>query len=857
MVELSGVIRLRPARIALVVSPGDKAAVVKFMRISACMWGGTYNPIIPVFRKPPKAWSAEFSGDVTGLEIARGYIQFFEPDAFVEAQPGLLEKANLGSLRGYISGGRVLTLDELLAPEPYKDWADLHLGLPVTDCLEDAYRTEQRFHQRDPSVAMKVAAPPASGLAEAMFGVYPDDPGSKYISQTYDDVYRPEALPCSPASWKRVLFERMTTPLSTTSHGIRPQRPWTNDAKIFVFDPGRLTDLIDLWNLRSEPNPLFPVPIGWVSDLLPDIHGIIASEHRPLQGNPNGIMHSAILEFSRGVSAEAQRKTLAMLQPGLPPSRSGRGSLTVKPWRDRIWDKPGGGMMNPPKRIILDVEEKRVTLEVKETGSSLSARYEPLRPSFASRYGASRIRWVNTLRVANYGMAELATIYPYNTFDRAWPRLSFGTMDVMIGTEGWSFCQQYDGVGELLQFDTQQTAILGFLKRAGMKARLSEPGHIARQIIDQLGGLWGTRLIADGDTLKLMNDMAGGIRRRQNGVDEVQERFDPRSRPAKDWVKVIKGRTARSYQSLELEHFTKANVLVLGLETQCTNCMNRNWDAVDQLGYSLTCKRCLKPYPFPQGASSNERLWTYRVAGPFSVQDYAKGAYGAVLALQTLSELDSHFRSINFMTAVELEVEGKKVETDYIAFHQADAFESQYDPTLILGEAKSFGQGDLIKPKDIARLKELALRFPGSVLAVSVLRNEFTDTEKALLRTLVRWTRKVAADGGPRNRVLLLTGHELLCPSGPIGHTWKEIGGKHADFSDYHHTRSLRNVAESSIAIHLGMPSFESERHAAWNKRPRKDPDAFPRLPGQWGRILHSISGPEVPGTPEPKQQDH
>lgn len=855
MAELSANIRLRPARIALLVAPGDKLAIVKFMRISACMWGGRYNPIIPVFRKPPKVWAAEFPGDVTGLEIARGYIQFFEPDAFVEAQPGLLESAGLGTLRGYISRERVLTLDKLLAPDPHKDWADLHLGLPVVDCLKEIYRTEQRFHQRDPSGAMKVAATPASGLAEAMYGVYPDDPASAHFLRTYEDVYRPESLLCSPASWRRVMFEKLITPLSVTSYGIKPKRSWADDAKIFVFDPAKLTDLIDLWNLRSEPNPLIPIPVSWVPDLLPEIHRIIADEHRPLQGNPNGIMRSAILEFSRGISAEAQREMLAALRPGLPPSTGGKGSLSVKPWRDRIWDKPGGGMMNPPKRIVLDVEEKRIMLEVKDTDSYHSARYEPLRPSFASRYGPSQVRWVNSLRVANYGSAELATIYPYNIFDRAWPRLAFSTGGVMIGTEGWSFCQQYDGVEQLLQFETQQTAILGFLKRSGMQARLSEPGHIAKQIIDQLGGLWGTQLIADADTLKLMNDMAGGVRRRRNGVEEVQEQFDPRSRPAKDWVNLIKARKARSYQSLDLQHFTKSNVLLLGLETQCTNCMNRNWDAVDRLGYSLTCKRCLKPYPFPQGASSNERLWTYRVAGPFSVQDYAKGAYGAVRALQTLSEIDTHFRSMNFITAVEIDVEGKKLEADYIAFHQADAFESQYDPILIFGEAKSFGQGDLIKSKDIARLKDLALRFPSSFLAVSVLRNEFTDTEKALLRTLVRWTRKLGTDGGPRNRVLLLTGHELLRQLEPIGHTWKEIGGKHAEFSDYHHTHSLRTVAESSVAIHLDMPSFESERHAAWSKRPRKDPNAFPRLPGQWGRMLHSLSGPEAPDAPEP--QDH
>ena len=146
------------------------------------------------------------------------------------------------------------------------------------------------------------------------------------------------------------------------------------------------------------------------------------------------------------------------------------------------------------------------------------------------------------------------------------------------------------------------------------------------------------------------------------------------------------------------------------------------------------------------------------------------------------------------------------------------------------------------------------MRFPGSFLAVSVLRKDFTDTEKTLLRMLVRWTRKLATDGGPRNRVLLLTGLELMRQSKPIGHTWKEIGGQHANFSDYHHTRSLLDIAESSIAIHLDMPNFENERHAAWNKKPRKNPNAFPRLPGQWGRVLYSISGP---GVPEASEAEH
>ena len=53
-------------------------------------------------------------------------------------------------------------------------------------------------------------------------------------------------------------------------------------------------------------------------------------------------------------------------------------------------------------------------------------------------------------------------------------------------------------------------AIIGSLKQFGIKAELSEPGHIARQMLEHLGGLWGVYLLADIDTLKLLNKMAGG-----------------------------------------------------------------------------------------------------------------------------------------------------------------------------------------------------------------------------------------------------------------------------------------------------------------------------------------------------------
>ena len=96
MSDISAEIQLRPTRIGFLVRPTDVASVRAIMRACACLWGGIYNPIIPVFTRPPKEWKTD-DGRFKGPAIARGYVRFFEPDVYVETE--VLETAGLGALR--------------------------------------------------------------------------------------------------------------------------------------------------------------------------------------------------------------------------------------------------------------------------------------------------------------------------------------------------------------------------------------------------------------------------------------------------------------------------------------------------------------------------------------------------------------------------------------------------------------------------------------------------------------------------------------------------------------------------------------------------------------------------------------
>ena len=259
---------------------------------------------------------------------------------------------------------------------------------------------------------------------------------------------------------------------------------------------------------------------------------------------------------------------------------------------------------------------------------------------------------------------------PFNTFNREWPRLGLGGEQVAVGVDGWVFPQRYKKLNQYVSLFNSNDAIVGSLSRLGVEAKLSEPGHIARQMLENLGGLLGAHLIADLATLALLNKMSGGLRRQTNQDDMIEENFGLRTAPLKDWTDLISKREAKgSLPAVHLEDFTKHNVIKIGLETSCPHCQATNWTTLTAIDYLITCERCLKSYDFPQAhLKKSNQNFSYRVIGPFSVPDYGRGAYGSLLALRVLERFNSSTSALTFSTAMNLSIGGKKHEIDFVAW---------------------------------------------------------------------------------------------------------------------------------------------------------------------------------------------
>jgi hypothetical protein len=231
----------------------------------------------------------------------------------------------------------------------------------------------------------------------------------------------------------------------------------------------------------------------------------------------------------------------------------------------------------------------------------------------------------------------------------------------------------------------------------------------------------------------------------------------------------------------------------------------------------MNCGLCLRQFGFPiidPGSSSNSR-WAYRLIGPFALPSYAKGGYAASLSIRFFSEIvgGHDHADVTWSAGQELELESEnKMETDFILWYQRKVmFGNNYPTEIVFGEAKSFGS-DAFQDEDIERMRTLAIRFPGSVIVFSTMKQaeDLSKDEVDRIAKLAGWGREYDSERRQtRAPVIVLTGTELFVPF-HLDETWKKMGGKHAQLIEHGWARTdnLRVLADLTQQLYLNMPSY-------------------------------------------------
>lgn len=397
MSHVSAKVRLRPVRFAFLVRPGDAKRTLDIFRINTSLWGGQFNPVIPCFKQVPKWWDRHNHRFETAVQIVNGYLDFFEPDFLVEAEPGLASGLGFAS-------DRILQLSDLLLCEGGCDRKGY--GLSVFDLYCDLFRKEFQFVRRRAHDIVDVSSKNRAfeGFCACVFGSFPVDEDLNYLAKAFADTFDPKLIVLDGSSLAEMYRTSFQSALQIGCANLEVDYNGHHSPTLFVLDAKQPRDLIDFWNLRASRPHIVPIPVQWVEELSVFCKNHIIKNHMPLPGNQHGVMIRVTVMFSRSISTENIESIYATyFKVGV------NGANVRQDWYPSIW-RPSPGFTVRETRPFLTAEER--TYDSQFTDERPEIRFDSLHPEFAEQYGGSA-RWANVVKLRDWTFKDrIATIFP-------------------------------------------------------------------------------------------------------------------------------------------------------------------------------------------------------------------------------------------------------------------------------------------------------------------------------------------------------------------------------------------------------------------------------------------------------------
>lgn len=812
-------VKLRPLRLAFVVEPNDRASLLAAIQTTTFLWGGSYNPIIPFYRRLPNGWVGRRSGiKSTGKVVLDGYLEAFDPDLVVLV--GELEKENL-----QFGHREVAKCSEILDSDPQDEAPNLGIGLfevfngfaeeelkyvrshPIPFCIPEPRNGEELFF------ASLFGLLPSAVFAE-FDRALPDFPGLTRVGCVGSEYL--DRLDKGTLSFRRLGFWKIDASRDRHSHA---------DC-VFYMDSRDPRDIVDFWNLRALGWSVVPVCRRSASD--PKVRNGVASfvdrNFFPFRSNPDFFNHTLLMPSRPELTAEAARFAHALVLKA--PPKGGQSPLTICPIYPRIWDAwaraKDGGL--PCK---LEVDEAEVPLGAGDD----RIRFPALVPTFAGRFGGrDGRRCANEIELRVWGHEKpFAEVIPEGGDALVRAVADMGLRDWRCGRSGPVYFPRHKNWHDSMPLTAAEPVFIAWLKERGWTAEISDKGHIAIQMFRQLKGTHGLSFLAINGMVEFLRRLA------RAGTMNSHEFFGGLTR-----LVALPGNRFAKVDHLA-QRLVSNQMVQLGIEVQCPRCRQRSWYSVADARYELKCTKCLSDFPLPS-YSPNDIAWTYRAigafglpsAGQFRLRDQTYGSLTVLLAMRFFSQL------LHASTTPMFSFKIKKGATEFEADLGLIFQESKYKACGIehlFCECKSFNR---FERRDGRRMRALGARFPGAFLVFLTLNKTLREKEKRILRPIVNRGRRYWKNERPYNPVLILTGNELFAEYS-LEATWRELGGVHAQRAQrWNYENRLLDLADATQEIYLRMPTW----HAWLRKRSRRSRSA--RAAGPARAQTDSMAGGEA-----------
>lgn len=713
----------RPIRIGWCVRAGETSDLRKALQFSHCLWGGRFNPIIPV--------------DDSGY--ADEIIRVFRVDA-------LWPVADDPEVRSFTAQRRHLPWP-LIADRIFEtvggreEPAFLDLRHPVLR-IEEGHRRNLLPHSFTPTIAEWDDEDTLSDVFLATLG---DFPVRGEIGVDYRNLIetRLEAEKIELPIGGKISTEFWTNcwPSDISTFDLRPDglNHWDTPG-VFVGDVGNAVDLTEFWNLRAA--------------------GI---ELLFLDPNHDDRLRSMIEAFLDHIRSHCQQSEHAPRPLTSVWSRPDFASTEYLKGLDpgaalcRVSDGTWNGLNVTPPPMVLDHEFTVASVE--REGGRLRATVSLSTTPFEKDLGLGSQRLITSLSAGRvYSTDEGACFRPpfvpqLNEFYGR--EMTFLWNAVRSEPESLGILTRASDSHVSLSAIDQGDIIVRMFGECGITARPSDAGRVARRLIHQLGGLQGCRVF------------------KIRGVRELIRKYSPDQAFARSAAEMLIGNVNPAtnqpqfgdYERLHIErrdkpkltphdafqYLLKQKILRTGLNITCPSCELEFWKPLDDLRAEPSCQYC--GVSFNLELQLRDRGWTYRRSGLFGRPDDQKGAVPVCLTLQ---QLNANFHDDQFLFSPGLDLQWdenprRRCEADLVIVTKSGT-QDRRKPTVVLGECKAAGP---IEENDVTNLCEVADKMDGIDVQVYLLFAKtcaFTGAEIGAIKK---------GQGRYQHRIIILSNEEL------------------------------------------------------------------------------------------------
>ena len=388
------------------MDPGKPSQIREAIQLSSTLWGGTYFPIVPLYKRMPRTWAEPVKAPPAG-SVLTGYLEAFDPDILIhlcDAVPDIVKASG----REIVPGSTIWQV--LDSPRPRVP----RYGIGIFEILGDVFEKYFRYKAKYPVRVVLPRIPRGLSLFWAsIFGEVPDQL-VPILNSEFKEPLEIQDIDVELSGFRDLMAPNVLFPRRIVQGRLSPVRRsrLRREGRVFFMDATKTDDIVDFWNLRALGHDTIAIPKQLKTEptMKEHVAGFLKHRRVPWPHNPK-VYDTAAFVRSRNTTMEEMQEFAETLKDNLPPpDDSGYAYYSLQHWYPRIWDEWGADKDGAlPDDFYADEEEYDL---VGAIDSRVSVKLSL--PDFAEDFGYhDQPRCAHDVSIRVYGSPDyVAEVFP-------------------------------------------------------------------------------------------------------------------------------------------------------------------------------------------------------------------------------------------------------------------------------------------------------------------------------------------------------------------------------------------------------------------------------------------------------------